>query len=72
MTKLPTDKDINNSSRSSKNISDYHNIMKHPFIIESYGYDFLRNLKDEYKISYRKMEKSLGISREKLRMINRK
>ena len=50
MTKLPTDKDINNSSRSSKNISDYHNIMKHPFIIESYGYDFLRNLKDEYKI----------------------
>ena len=24
--------------------------MKHPFVIETYGYDFLRNLKNEYKI----------------------
>ncbi len=52
-----------------------NNITKYQ-LLSNENFEKLKNiimiLKDEYKISYRKMEKSLGISREKLRMINRK
>ena len=47
ITKLPTNRDIKEKNDVD---DDYHKIMKHPFIQESYGYDFLRNLKNEYKI----------------------
>ena len=46
VTKLTTEKNINNN----KNDIDYHKIMQHPFMNESFGYDFLRNIKSGYKI----------------------
>ena len=51
ITKLPTEKNLkdNNKNNMSNNI-DYHKIIKHPFSLETYGYDFLRNLKNKYKI----------------------
>ena len=49
MTKLPLDDDINNKKSHDEKV-DYHSIMKHPFELESYGYDFLRNSKDQIKI----------------------
>ena len=51
ITKLPIEKDLNEKNNEDNlNNIDYHKIMKHPFVIETYGYDFLRNLKNEYKI----------------------
>ena len=49
ITKLSVDDDSNNKNNDKKNI-DYHKIMKHPFIVETFGYDFLRNKKHKYKI----------------------
>ena len=46
VTKLTTEKNINNNN----NDFDYHKIMQHPFMNESFGYDFLRNIKSGYKI----------------------
>lgn len=51
ITKLPVEKNLNGKNNEDNlNNIDYHKIMKHPFVIETYGYDFLRNLKNEYKI----------------------
>ena len=49
ITKLSVDEDLNKKNNDIKNL-DYHKIMKHPFIVESFGYDFLRNKKNKYKI----------------------
>ena len=49
ITKLSVDEDLNKKNNDKKNI-DYHKIMKHPFIVESFGYGFLRNKKNKYKI----------------------
>ena len=49
ITKLSVDDDASNKNNDKKNI-DYHKIMKHPFIVETFGYDFLRNKKHKYKI----------------------
>ena len=48
ITKLPNNKDI--SEKSDAEDIDFHKIMKHPFIKESYGYNFFKNVKYEYKI----------------------
>ena len=45
ITKLSVDEDLNKKNNDKKNI-DYHKIMKHPFIVESFGYGF--NNKSEY------------------------
>ena len=49
ITRLSEDEDLNKKNNDKKNI-DYHKIMKHPFIVESFGYDFLKNKKNKYKI----------------------
>ena len=49
ITKLSVHEDLNKKNNDKKNI-DYHKIMKHPFIVESFGYGFLRNKKNKYKI----------------------
>ena len=47
ITKLSPEKE---SKDNDKDNTDYHKIMKHPFGIESYGYDFLHNINNKYKI----------------------
>ena len=46
ITKLPNKNNININNHDN----DYHKIMKHPFVNESFGYNFLRNAKKGYKI----------------------
>ena len=51
ITKLPVEQNFSEKyNEYNLNNIDYHKIMKHPFVSETYGYDFLRNLKNEYKI----------------------
>ena len=50
MTRLTIDEDSEINKASDEKKVDYHKIMKHPFIQESYGYDFLRNKKNQYII----------------------
>ena len=45
MTRLTIYEDIEINKAIDEKKVDYHKIIKHPFIQESYGYDFLRNLK---------------------------
>ena len=47
MVKFP--KFEKNSDNENKN-EDFHNIIKHPFTVESFGYKYMKNLKDKYKI----------------------
>ena len=49
MTKLPVDEDINKDKNKEEKI-DCHYIIKHPFENETYGYDFLKNCGNKYKI----------------------
>ena len=49
MTKLKIDDDIKKDKNDGEKI-DFHYLMKHPFKNGTYGYDFLKNCKNEYKI----------------------
>jgi len=49
MTKLSIDDDINKYKNDEEKI-DFHYLMKHPFKNGTYGYDFLKNYRNEYKI----------------------
>ena len=47
MIKFPKfEKDNDNEKKNE----DFHNIIKHPFTVESFGYKYMKNLKDKYKI----------------------
>ena len=41
-------KGIKNNNRNKK--EDFHQVMKHPLLLESFGYKYLRNLNRDYKI----------------------
>ena len=47
VTKLQ-EMEIKNDSRNKK--EDFHKVMKHPLLLESFGYKYLRNLNRDYKI----------------------
>ena len=45
MIKFPKfEKDSDNENKNE----DFHNIIKHPFTVESFGYDYMKNLKNKY------------------------
>ena len=46
MTKLPKTE----ANKSEIDKEDFHKIMKHPLLLEQFGYKFLRNLSRDYKI----------------------
>ena len=47
MIKFPKcEKDSENENKKE----DFHNIIKHPFTVESFGYKYMKNLKGKYKI----------------------
>ena len=47
MIKFPKfEKDSDNENKKE----DFHNISKHPFMVESFGYKYMKNLKNKYKI----------------------
>ena len=46
MTKLPKTE----ANKSQLGNEDFHKIMKHPLLLEQFGYKFLRNLSRDYKI----------------------
>jgi len=49
MTKLQKD-EFNNNSKIGNKKEDFHTIMKHPLLLETFGYKFLRNLNKKYTI----------------------